>query len=215
MSKKSESLYEAVLKKIADMMPDFQPKLAVGDYEKAPRNAFRTIFTSIDISGCLFHYSKAIWKKVKKLQLSSSYIKNPELNKWIRFVMTLPMLPKEEIVAAYQLLTDMSLSNLNQIEIGLLRKLKSYIKREWIQRNDFSIYGSIQTTNNCCEVYHKSLKSSIRVKKPNITCKEKYQNKEYAIMEYLNEVSSTIGNPQYHNYSEFSDSDSEDVMTVT
>ena len=53
MSKKSESLYEAVLKKIADMMPDFQPKLAVGDYGKAPRNAFRTIFTSIDVSGCL------------------------------------------------------------------------------------------------------------------------------------------------------------------
>ena len=30
-------------------------------------------------------------------------------------------------------------------------------------------------------------------------------------MEYLNEVSSTIGNPQYHNYSEFSESDSEDA----
>ena len=98
------------------------------------------------------------------------------------------------------------------------------------------IYGSIQKTNNCCEVYHKSLKSSIRVKKPNIwafmefseikkkkydleyqrlkngldigersrkdienekkrdTCKEKYQNKEYIIIEYLNEVSSTISN---------------------
>ena len=44
--------------------------------------------------------------------------------------MALLMLPKEEIVAAYQLLTDMSLSNLNEVEIGLLRKLKDYIKRE-------------------------------------------------------------------------------------
>ena len=25
------------------------------------------------VSGCLFHHSKAIWKKVKKLQLSSTY----------------------------------------------------------------------------------------------------------------------------------------------
>ena len=77
MSKKSESLYKAVLKRIADMMPDFQTKLAAGYYEKATRNGYRRVFTSIDVSGCIFHYSKAIWRKVKRLQLSSSYIKKP------------------------------------------------------------------------------------------------------------------------------------------
>ena len=35
MSKKSESLYDAVLQKVTELMPNFKPKLAVGDYGKA------------------------------------------------------------------------------------------------------------------------------------------------------------------------------------
>ena len=52
------------------MMPDFQTKLAAGYYEKATRNGYRRVFTSIDVSSL-------IWRKVKRLQLSSSYIKKP------------------------------------------------------------------------------------------------------------------------------------------
>ena len=32
MTKKSEPLYEAVLEKILEMIPNFQPKLAIGDF---------------------------------------------------------------------------------------------------------------------------------------------------------------------------------------
>ena len=99
------------------------------------------------------------------------------------------------------------------------------------------IYNSLQKTNNCCEVYHMSLKSLMRVKKPNIwafmecfeknlikydlefqrlkngleiggrskksvknerqrlVCKDKLQNRDYPIVEYLNKISDTIGAP--------------------
>ena len=175
MSKKSEFLYEEVLRKIVNLIPEFQPQLAVGEYEKAPRNAFRTIYATIEVSGCIFHYTKAIWKRVKKLQLSSTYTKNSNFNKWIRSIMALPMLLKEEITTVYKLLSDVSCLNLNETEVTSLHKLKCHIKREWVNRNDFSVYGSIQKTNNCCEVYHKSLKSIIRVKRPNL----------WAFMEFL------------------------------
>ena len=62
MSKKSESLYDAVLQKVIELMPDFKPKLAVGDYEKASINSFRTAFNSIELSGCLFHLHKLFGK---------------------------------------------------------------------------------------------------------------------------------------------------------
>ena len=163
-------------------------------------------------------------------------------------IMALPMLPKEEIASVYQLLSDTPPIHLNSIEMELFRKLRCYIKKEWIVRNDFSVYNSMQKTNNCCEVYHRSLKSLIRVKKPNIwsfmeyfeknlikydlehqrlkngleiggrakqdvnnerkreNCKVKLQNSEYSILEYLNEISDTIGNPQHHSYTECTDS---------
>ena len=63
MTNKSESLYEAVLEKILEMIPNFQPKLAIGDFEKASRNAFRNTFSSIEVSGCLFHYTREFGKK--------------------------------------------------------------------------------------------------------------------------------------------------------
>ena len=168
MTNKSELLYEAVLEKILEMIPNFQPKLAIGDFEKASRNAFRNTFSSIEVSGCLFHYTRAIWKKVKKLELSTTYVRNFHLNKWVRTIMALPMLPKEEIISVYRFLSDTPPVNLTSTEINHFRKLRCYIKREWIERNDFSVYNSIQKTNNCCEVYHKSFKSLIRVKKPNL-----------------------------------------------
>ena len=96
MSKRSESLH-AVLKNVIELMPDFKLKLSVGDYEKASRNSFRTAFNSIEVSGYLVHFSKAIWKKLTKLHLSSTYAKKSKFNGWIRTIMVLPMSPEEEI----------------------------------------------------------------------------------------------------------------------
>ena len=69
MSQKNQLLYDATLRRIVEIVPDFHPELAVGDYERAPRNVFRDMFPQINMSGCLFHYCKAIWSKVKKLNL--------------------------------------------------------------------------------------------------------------------------------------------------
>ena len=43
MSQKHEYLYIALLQNIVEIIPHFRPKLAIGDYERAPRNAFRAI----------------------------------------------------------------------------------------------------------------------------------------------------------------------------
>ena len=67
MSRKTESLYKAVIEKILEIESEFKPDLAVGDYEDASRNAFQAIFPPINVVGCLFHFSQAIWARAKKL----------------------------------------------------------------------------------------------------------------------------------------------------
>lgn len=47
---------------------------------------------------------------------------------------------------------------------GTFRKLRSYLNKKCITRNNTSVYNSLQKTNNCCKVYHGNLKSLIRVK---------------------------------------------------
>ena len=68
----------------------------------------------------------------------------------------------------FQILVKMEPKDLSPRADFLLKKLIAYIRREWIERNDFSIYQSVQKTNICCEVYHRELKAMVRVKRPNI-----------------------------------------------
>ena len=63
------------------------------DFEKASRNAFKTVFTNITIVGCWFHYTKAIHDKVQKVGLAKLYITNKSSKKWVHELMSLPFLP--------------------------------------------------------------------------------------------------------------------------
>ena len=68
MTRKTENLlYRAVLYSIHELLPNFIPTFAIGDFEPAPRNALKELFPSITIIGCWFHYTKAlcIWESSK------------------------------------------------------------------------------------------------------------------------------------------------------
>ena len=53
MSRKTVSLYKAVIEKILEIEPEFMPDFAVGDYEAASRKAFQAIVPAINVVGCL------------------------------------------------------------------------------------------------------------------------------------------------------------------
>ena len=54
MQTKTEDLYAIVLIKICEIIPEFSPKIAVYDFERAPRNVFSHYFPVINIIGCWF-----------------------------------------------------------------------------------------------------------------------------------------------------------------
>ena len=100
MNRKTEKLYEAVLI-IRRLIPEFNPVFAIGDFEEATRNALVSVIPSITIIGCWFHFTKAIFEKVRKLGLSKLYKQNQFFSFWIRKIMPLPLLPEEDIHPVY------------------------------------------------------------------------------------------------------------------
>ena len=52
MTRKTENLYRAVLFSFHELLPNFIPTFAIGDFETAPRNALKELFPSITIIGC-------------------------------------------------------------------------------------------------------------------------------------------------------------------
>ena len=65
MTNKSEELHTAVLSELPAYIPEFQPLFALCDFEKASRNSFVAIFPHITLIVCWFHFTKAIYDKVK------------------------------------------------------------------------------------------------------------------------------------------------------
>ena len=168
MTGKTEKLYRAVMITIRILIPGFNPAFAIGDFEQAPRNALTDIFPSVTIIGCWFHFTKAVFEKVKKLGLSRLYKTNQLFRIWIRKLMALPFLPEEHIRHTY-LSLDIPLADLLDSEKELVHKFKSYFNKFWINGNaNLSVFYYEKATNNGAESYHKSLKSYIRVPHPNI-----------------------------------------------
>ena len=74
------------------MIPEFQPQIAVGDYEKAPRNSFSAIF-NFDwyVRLSVLVYKGKFKKGGKNTAVYCTYKKNSDLNEWMRFAMALPV----------------------------------------------------------------------------------------------------------------------------
>ena len=167
MSAKSEELYTAVLSAVHSFIPDFNPSMAVCDFEKAPRNAFKTVFPYTTIVGCWFHFTQAVYHKVKELGLCKLYKVNNEFKKWIHQLMSLPFLTEEDIRPIY-IAIKLS-TELNDLELKIVGSFKKYFLKTWIDGSEsLSIFYYEFNTNNGAESYHKKLKSSIKTNHPNI-----------------------------------------------
>ena len=167
MSAKNEELYTAVLSAVHSFIPEFNPSIAMCDFEKASRNAFKTVFPYTTIVGCWFHFTQAVYHKIKELGLCKLYKVNKEFKKWIHQLMSLPFLTEEDIRPIY-LAINLS-TELNDHELKIVGSFKKYFLKTWIDGSEsLSVFYYEFNTNNGAESYHKNLKSSIKTNHPNI-----------------------------------------------
>ena len=157
MTNKSETLYIALLLAIRELIPDFNPVFAVGDFEIASRNAFIQSFPCVTLIGCWFHFTKALFDNIKKLGRYKLYKSNQLFREWVRKLMALPLLPEVEIHKVYISL-ELPTSELDDSAKELIKYFRTYLNRTWICGNvSLSVFYYENATNNGPESYHKSL----------------------------------------------------------
>ena len=80
-----------------------QPAAIHIDFEQAVMHAVRTVF-SIEPSGCLFHFSQSVLRHIQQTGLQVSYNSNnpPDVRKWIRRLIALPLIPPLRIDQTFQ-----------------------------------------------------------------------------------------------------------------
>jgi hypothetical protein len=80
--------------------------------------------------------------------------------------MSLPLLPAEQILAAYTLLENMHIEkSLLLVDRDKIATFQRYMKRQWFKVvgvNEFSVHNTDLTTNNPAESFNKKLKDRIK-----------------------------------------------------
>ena len=158
MSRRKKKDYQSVFRAVKEMLPSPpRVKRIMLDFEAATWKAVRRVFPKIEIKGCAFHYTQAVWRHVQKLGLTTPYAEDSGTYKFIRKLMALCLLPNQHIQPVFERLKDDATTN-------ELKSLTEYIQRTWISSTiwspeAWSVFMLITRTNNDLEGWHNRLNS--------------------------------------------------------
>ncbi|KAE8740773.1 hypothetical protein FOCC_FOCC013697 [Frankliniella occidentalis] len=168
MTGKSEAEYTAVLQHIKQLVPQFNPRVVMTDFEVGLQNAWKTVFPNANVIGCYWHSCRAFLKKARELGLVPFMNQHRRLRSLIRSVCALPLLP--------QALMGRGLNTLIQEAnrrgyLQLLTPFFNYMIDTWMSNPLFStlsVYDQPHRTNNVSESCNRMLRSRTGVHRPGL-----------------------------------------------
>ncbi|KAG0440244.1 hypothetical protein DMUE_1883, partial [Dictyocoela muelleri] len=178
VKKKSTNVYDIIFDKISKKILT-QPKFIIIDFESAAYLSLKKNFPNSSISGCFFHLSQIIWRRIQKEGLTTVYKSNSYFRACSRMILAFSFLPKSfipEMVIHY----ENYISNFEFHEdINLIwRFFKSnYLRLNSENTSIFSyefwttsgrVSENVSLTTNCLERWHRSLNSHFQNAHPNL-----------------------------------------------
>ncbi|CAF1022454.1 unnamed protein product [Didymodactylos carnosus] len=139
----------------------------LGVQNQGAYNAFSDVYPNAMVNGCYFHFTKNIWKRIKKLGLVRD-CKKEEIRREIANIMSLPLLPTNELNNSMELIID-TLSNTDDKYI----KLTDYVIITYISgKFDIQFWNLYDTIGLPSK---KIAKSSIIHEEQLIAAKQRYE----------------------------------------
>lgn len=157
MSRRTKKDYKKILRSLKRMLPGTPSvEVVVADFECAVWKAVPRVYPLVQMRGCCYHWSQAVWRKTQEIGLQSQYNEKDAVYKIIRKMLVLPFLPEEHISPTFQHLETKCCNN------EKLNKLASYIRSTWIESSTFavgswSVFMQPVRTNNDVEGWHRRL----------------------------------------------------------
>ena len=156
MSGRKTQDYKDVLRAVIALLPS-EPcvKRVVIDFERAMWKGFVSVMPEVELKGCAFHWSQAVWRKVQEYGLQQQYMKDTGTLMYIKRLIALPFLPAQHIPAVF--------NNLAQ-DAGSepLCRLVEYVRHTWLESTiwppaAWSVFSLNIRTNNDVEGWHRRL----------------------------------------------------------
>ena len=146
----------------------------MSDFESGLIAVVRTQFPNSLHSGCHFHFTQAVWRKVQELGLSILYSssEHSEVTKFVQLCMALPFIPIYEVEHQFNICVSV-LNTVNSTDFHTLASFITYFRSTWINGMfPLSMWNQFQhdhqhRTNDQIESWHSSLQTKLP-NKPNI-----------------------------------------------
>lgn len=131
MSRKTRRAYEHVFRYIKDKIFDLQGQSMMTDFECAMRNAIRTVHPDVKLLSCWFHFTQAVKKRAMQSPQLIPYLQQNEEGKEIYYkLMSLPLLPPDEIFPEFEKLKILALANHKQHFLEFIK----YFEFQWLKK---------------------------------------------------------------------------------
>lgn len=125
------------------------------DYELAQVNALQKVFPNIDISGCYYHYNKAIWKQADKLKM----LESKKARHTTALIANLPLLPTQHIMDGWFAIVQEDHTEYSDA----MQNFRAYFERQWLKLlpKVLSCASETNRTNNGLEGWHRRINARI------------------------------------------------------
>ena len=170
LNSKSETTYDRMFSKLLEIEPALNPTSIMVDFEKASINSLESHFTA-STSGCFFHLSQNIYRKIQTEGLAQEYIQDMEYGIKLKMLASLAFVPETDVIDSFNILMaefPQSASNIakyfENYYIGKnipdnTRRIPTFPIRLWNMHT--RILNNMPHTNNCVEGWHNAFKSGI------------------------------------------------------
>lgn len=148
MEKRDTEAYDTLFENLISMMGQEcadEVVICMSDYEAAVRKMVRKHFLNARLSGCYFHYVKAVNKQARRFGLA----KQVQFQQPIRELTALALLPQDYVTEGFDLIDNRIEESAQWI------RFKSYWQRQWLPAN-ISVYGLKNRSDNFSESFNRS-----------------------------------------------------------
>jgi len=103
---KTTESYTRLLTALHDLIPAAAPKKILVDFERAAITAFEAAYTSAIVTGCYFHLTQCVVRKVNEIGMKSSYENDDAIRASVRCLSALAFVPIPDVADAFDILAE-------------------------------------------------------------------------------------------------------------